>query len=159
MIARVKPDTYPKLDPIAETEVPTRIRNLKRYKVYFILREDYVFWVDGTMYVIQEGFITDLNSDPAIAQLILPKDNFKNIAAAVIHDFLQETGVLGSRKKTDQAYKEFLRLFGAGPIERTIRYAGVRAGGWRSWRRYRRKQETSKITTAVALTEKQHDEL
>lgn len=111
---------------------------------YCIGRED-----SGRYVEVPEGFKTDLASVPRAMQWIIPKLGKYN-HAAVVHDYLyrhqvywiktagrSRMTVTATRKKADDIFKEAMKVCGVGKWRRNLIYAGVRAGGWVGWNRYR----------------------
>lgn len=82
---------------------------------------------------VPRGFRTDLASIPAIVPI--PEGPYN--LAGVIHDYLYETGIC-SRADADKILYDGCRLLGVPLYRAWIIYAGVRAGGWVVYRRYRR---------------------
>ncbi len=129
-------EAYPEFEPVNIRTVPEdQIYSFKGCAVW-IHAGDFLFWIDGEEFTMPDGFYSDLNSDPAIIQLFLEKDNYHNIAAGGIHDWGYRTGIFGSRKRTDQVYRTVLEYYGSP--EARLRYWGVRLGGWLVWRKHRK---------------------
>ena len=83
---------------------------------------------------IPRGFRTDLASIPAIVPI--PEGPYN--LAGVIHDYLYQTGIC-TRAEADRVLYDGCRLLGVPAYRSWIIYAGVRAGGWVVWKRYRRR--------------------
>lgn len=87
--------------------------------------------LDGIVYGIPEGFITDLASIPAILRpLFNQNDNSRK--AAVLHDS-RYCVKRGLRKDADNLFLEAMERCGVGFFKRWAMYSGVRAGGWAYW--------------------------
>lgn len=89
------------------------------------------------------GFVTDFASIPQAIQNILPLVGAYDYGA-VLHDWLYRQGRFwpgGSaitRATADAVLNEAMRVKAVTPWKRYAIYAGVRAGGWVTWQRYRR---------------------
>lgn len=91
----------------------------------------------GKLITVPAGFKTDLASIPRVLWNVLPPIGAYD-AAAVVHDYLyQHNGV--SRREADAVLLEAMRILGVRVTQRWAIYAGVRAGGWFVWNRYRAK--------------------
>lgn len=86
------------------------------------------------------GFATDLASIPRTIWNILPPVGPYD-AAAVVHDLLYQRGTVDEspvqRVDADRVLWEGMEALGVRRWQRWTIYAGVRAGGWMVWRRYR----------------------
>lgn len=92
----------------------------------------------GTIFTVPEGFTTDLASVPSIVPgviRVLFRGPLQTAMAAILHDYLYETGLV-SRKTADDLFYEALRATGEGRIGAFLMWSGVRAGGWFVWRRH-----------------------
>lgn len=104
--------------------------------------------------VVPAGWITDLTSIPW--WLPWKRREGEHTAASVAHDKLYADGSILTanttsdgilwlpsritRKEADELYLEAMLSLGVGPELARMIYLGVRLGGWRPWRRYRRRQ-------------------
>lgn len=110
----------------------------------WILDEPILYQSDllGRIIDIPAGFIYDGNSIPQWLKLLpivsyFIKDKIAYPGSAALHDFGYRFGTLGPREVVDALYREALEVEGAGKARRAARYAGVRIGGWWSWRKHR----------------------
>ena len=87
--------------------------------------------LDGVVYNIPAGFITDLASIPAIFRPLFDSTGASR-KAAVLHDWLY-CSKQGTRKQADDLFLEAMARCGVGFMRRWAMYAGVRAGGWVYW--------------------------
>jgi hypothetical protein len=89
---------------------------------------------------VPTGFMTDLASIPRGLWNILPPVGVYD-AAAVIHDLLYQCGAVDGcaieRGDADRVLREAMEATGVNRWQRWTIYAGVRAGGWIVWTRYR----------------------
>lgn len=95
----------------------------------WMLKEDFQYQSDvaNTIITVPAGFITDFASVPRIPVLFTL---FGAIAseAAVVHDWLYRTGMLG-RKTADKVLKEAVLVSGYPKWQAWGLYLGVRIGG------------------------------
>lgn len=93
--------------------------------------------------VVPTGFETDFNSVPRGLWNILPPWEYPE--AGVVHDYLYKfpevftgdsTRTL-NRGECDDIHRRILDLTGASFFKRQAMWAGIRAGGWKPWGRYR----------------------
>lgn len=113
-------------------------------RTHWILEEPIVYQSDllGEEVIVPAGFIYDGSSLPPWLKAIpiisfFVKDKIVYPGAAALHDFGYRFGVW-PRKTTDALYQEALLVEKAHPVRARLRYWGVRAGGWISWRRHRK---------------------
>jgi hypothetical protein len=86
--------------------------------------------------VVPAGFKTDYASIPRILWVALPPVG-RYDKDAVVHDFLyQHNGV--TRKQADDVLREAMEVSRVRRSQRDTIYAGVRVGGWWTWRKYRK---------------------
>ena len=93
---------------------------------------------------VPEKYRTDLASVPRVPGIYWRVGN-RAVLPAIVHDFLYEHDPHGwGRKVADQIFWEAMadERDPAWPTTRWLMYAGVRVGGWMSWRRYRQQGET-----------------
>lgn len=100
----------------------------------------------GRVFLVPAGVVTDGASVPRPLWWLYPPFGGEYDRAAIIHDYLyqhaevfegDDDGHIG-RGEVDGC---FLEMMGVDEFRRTGRrvvHAGVRSGGWRSWRRYRK---------------------
>lgn len=89
----------------------------------------------GRTVVVPAGFQTDYASIPWLLWGPLPPVG-RYDRAAVIHDYLYRFNGC-SRKEADLTLLEAMRWLDVNKLQRAAIYAGVRAGGWHAWRKYR----------------------
>ena len=98
----------------------------------------YVTFVRGKPEVVtaEAGFRTDLASIPRILRSLIPQ-NGRHRRPAVIHDKLYRLAGLNgwTRAEADKAFKEAMTVTGVPSYRKHIMYAGVRAGGWITWKK------------------------
>ena len=108
----------------------------------FVVAEPLVYQsvVLGGLLVVQPGFPTDFASVPRGLWNILPPIG-RYDAAAVCHDKLYRDGAFEGRAidrgTADRVLLEAMEVYEVNRLQRWLIYAGVRAGGWAAWRRYR----------------------
>lgn len=83
--------------------------------------------------VVEAGFITDFASIPRVLWNILPPTG-KYGKAAVVHDKLYRTKGLATRPQADSILLEAMKVCGVGWFTRSTIYAGVRIGGFSSYK-------------------------
>lgn len=89
---------------------------------------------EGTAYWVPMGFCTDFASIPGLLQsLVGSPTGGKYRRAAVLHDYLYETGMV-SREIADGLFHEAMLASGVGTFRAWQLWAGVRAGGGRYYR-------------------------
>ena len=118
-------------DPITK---PHPSRNLE------ILTEPWHVKILDLEFTIKKGFMWDGASIPR-AFWITTGSSFmpKYRAAACVHDFLYRTGIV-SRKTADKIFYIMLKSRkDVGRYTAWKMHRGVRAGGWVSWKRYRKR--------------------
>lgn len=108
------------------------------YEKRYILWASVSFQIKGKLYSINAGFKTDGASIPRFAWITTGTPFApRHIRAAVIHDFLYQTGHV-SRKDADDYFKFILREDGVNDYQANKMYLALRAFGWVAWRRYRK---------------------
>lgn len=92
---------------------------------------------DG-FHTIKAGFKTDGASIPRFAWITTGTPFApEHIRAAVIHDFLYQTGEV-SRLMADGLFRTLLLEDGVNKYQAFKMFWALRIGGWWAWRRYRR---------------------
>ena len=121
-----------------------------------IFREQYEFpfYFRGILktMIITKDFKTDGASIPRVLwSLIISPFQRKTIIAFSFHDFTYQTGMLLvqsnrgpkwmriSRKESDHLLDQMLKFFKVKKWRRVAIYRGLWAGGWWTWRKYRKK--------------------
>lgn len=113
----------------------------------FKLTEPFEFASEVTESVISipAGFVTDFASIPRGLWNIFPPAG-KWGKAAVVHDWLYQTQNatthLVTRAEADAVLKEGMEVLGVSRWARWTIYAGIRAGGWATWNKYRSAMHT-----------------
>ena len=112
----------------------------------FICYLDTSAWGDAYEYVeVHKGFITDFASIPfPFSRVFLPIGKSYD-KASVVHDFLYWLPVVWTmygnrtitRKEADSIYLDMMEKSGTPIVVRQSIYTGVRAGGSRTWNKYR----------------------
>ncbi|WP_266364162.1 DUF1353 domain-containing protein [Tellurirhabdus rosea] len=102
---------------------------------------------DGRTLLIPKGFISDFHSTPRAMWSLVPAYHNRTNLAALVHDYLYmhfdelnpDLVKDNPRKYADQAYLMLMQQFNPlQPAKNLLYYAGVRAGGWYNWRKFRR---------------------
>jgi len=93
-------------------------------------------------FVVPAGWITDLTSIPWWVPFVHREG--LHTPASVLHDFLYAKPGHRKRSAVDELYLYAMKDNGVRRITRMAIYRGVRLGGWKAWRRYRRKQRETK---------------
>lgn len=108
--------------------------------------------LDKRVFTVPVGFQTDGASVPRFLWMLYPPFGDDYSSAAVLHDYLyakaeEYTGKDWnealqrsqlSRKEADDLFREVMVIEGFRRTGRWMIYRSVRAGGWKSWRRYRK---------------------
>jgi len=93
----------------------------------------------GWTITVPEGFETDGASIPRLLWILWPPFGGDYDQAAVLHDYLYRTAFkCMERVVADAIFIEAMQVCGTGPWTRWPIFLGVRAGGWVTYRRYRR---------------------
>ena len=100
-----------------------------------------VWAIDGDGYRMPDievpaGFVTDLASVPKLLRGLLdPTDPSRR--PAVLHDWLycSQNKHDYTRQQADALFRVALRADGSSAVAAFIYHAGVRAGGWRYWKK------------------------
>lgn len=121
-------------EPLQIEQIPgTGLWRTSRRLVYYAGFEG-----SGEVYVVPPGHYTDLASVPRTLWSVVGHPAGCYAAAAVLHDWLYDTGVV-SRARADALFLEAMGVLGVRWSQRWALYLGVRAGGWAAWRRHRRR--------------------
>lgn len=90
------------------------------------------------------GFITDYASIPRLLWVVIPPRGKYN-RGAIVHDFLYQTAPVDPRTNArvtqataDAILREACENLDVRATQRFAIWAGLRAGGWVTWTRYRR---------------------
>ena len=85
--------------------------------------------------VVPAGYETDLFSVPRVLWPLFPRDN-RGRRSAVVHDWLYNSGQTRfTRADADRIFRQALADLNIGWFTRWAMYAGVRVGGWTSFKR------------------------
>lgn len=104
--------------------------------VYFVGRLG-----SGWAITIPAGFETDGASVPRLLWMFFPPLGGDYDEAAVLHDYLYRTAFMClERVVADAILIEAMKVCQTGALARWCIFAGVRAGGWVTYRRYRKGQ-------------------
>lgn len=125
------------------------------FKTSLIVEDDfglpYTLWADlvyesGSLkrtIVVPKGFRTDLASIPPGFWNLMPKSS-RYDRAGVVHDYLYQFNGC-TREEADNVLREAMDDLEVGRIRKWIIFHGVRVGGWKSWKRYRKEQEAQSV--------------
>lgn len=105
------------------------------------LNRDFSLEVEGVVYTVDEGFLTDFSSYPFFSRILVRFDRVD--VAGVIHDWIYFHG-LTTRAKADQIWRE-VAMTGhhhANPFQAWLSWIGLRLGGWVAWNRHKRRRES-----------------
>lgn len=95
----------------------------------------------GYTVTVPAGFKTDLASIPPGFWNLMPKSG-RYDRAAVVHDWLYVNNHV-TRAEADGALKEAMQVLGVPSWKLNVIYWGCRAGGFKSWNRYRAAEKVS----------------
>jgi hypothetical protein len=101
------------------------------YEYNFSVCKDYPFKVDNDIYVVPEGFVTDLASIPRILWPLYAPNHVETIPAAVIHDYLYFCPGNFSRQDVDYIFYQALINEGIKTSTALKYWLAVRTFGWR----------------------------
>lgn len=82
-------------------------------------------------------FRTDLASIPRLLRWLIPQIG-RHIQAAIVHDLLYRWPSVRqglTRAQVDKMFLDAMEFLGVPLWKRQLMYAGVRAGGWASWKK------------------------
>lgn len=91
----------------------------------------------GKWITVPEGFVTDLDSTPRWLPAVYALLREKARRSAIVHDYLYDEAsnpLCISRSQADAIFWEAARVEGAGPIRGWLFWAGVRLGGYFSYK-------------------------
>jgi hypothetical protein len=95
----------------------------------------YMSDVANKVFIVPEGFVTDLASVPRLPLMFLLAGGSAE-EAAVVHDRLYATGEL-PRALADKVFKEAALVSGEPAWRVNLMFAGIRLGGWMAWNDHR----------------------
>lgn len=124
--------TDPRFEDISEGSATQKLKLLAELRVYSA-------FLDASIYV-PSGFEFEESIPTLLFSLSRPRGESKR--AACVHDWLYRhksyTNPLGTfpvtRAQADSVYYELLKLKGVATWRAYVRWLGVRAGGWTSWK-------------------------
>jgi len=91
------------------------------------------------VFTVPTGFEFDLDSVPRLPLVYLLFKGRSGLRAPCLHDFMyREAFPTTTRLEADLAYWDAMRSFGVPLLWAAFHFLGVRLGGWRGWRKYRR---------------------
>lgn len=101
----------------------------------WILKEEYVYEINGYCLKVPKGFVTDLASVPRVLWVFFPPYG-KYTEAAVVHDYLyseiNDTGI--NRELADKIFNHIMKELGVSFYKRNSMYRAVRTFGEASWK-------------------------
>lgn len=93
------------------------------------------------IYIVPKGTKTDGASIPRLLWRVVGHPLGEYCQAAVLHDYLYQTGIV-SREKADDLLYEGMEVLGWVPKwKMKVIYWGVRLGGWIPWENHRKRNE------------------
>lgn len=101
------------------------------------ISRELVFVDGGLRVVVPVGFETDFNSVPRGLWNFFPPWEYPE--AGVVHDYLYQFPAAFSRADVDAVHRRIMQIEGASRFLRTAAWLGIRAGGWKPWNTYRRR--------------------
>jgi len=102
-------------------------------KYSFKLCQDLYFQIDGDVYSVPKGFVTDLASIPKFLWWYKAPNRFEHIAPAVVHDYFYRCTDGDSRKFADDVFYDMLVEQGAGKATAYKFWLAVRLFGWKHY--------------------------
>lgn len=116
-------------------------KGIVRRRVEYRLTRPLAFYsaeLDRTI-VVPAGFTTDWGSVPRSLEWVVSGEDSTLVPGSIIHDYVYRNrgnipGGRLTRKQADLLLVECMATLGAGWAKRNAVYAGVRAGGWATWR-------------------------
>lgn len=122
-------------------------------KVHVIVRAGLYESADGITYDMPEGSLTDGGSVPRPLWWLYPPFGEDDEPAFVLHDRLYKDAELFagddhghlSRGRADALLKEAAEALDYRRSGAAMIFAGVRAGGWLTWRRYRQANQAAPV--------------
>lgn len=109
---------------------------------YLKLTEPFAF-EDGDFRIeVPAFFVTDFNSVPRPLWVWFPP--WECPEAAIVHDWLYRYPEQRKRKACDQIHRRIMEIKGERTSKRNAVYLGIRAGGWRTWNKYRNEQAVAR---------------
>lgn len=127
---------------IGFTDPRALVRDMLEGDYPFRLDEKLVYYTSVLTHLVKilvpRGFLTDFYSVPWLLRRLISASG-QALAPAILHDFLYRfngfvQGLDLTRKQCDQIFLEAMLATGVARAKAYAIYAGVRAGGWVSWR-------------------------
>ena len=113
--------------------------------IHYKLLRDYrvLVEVDGKLKLITvpKDFVTDFASSPAWVRSLAPNQGKGISEASVIHDWLYQRPGKLTRKMIDGLFLAIMLEQGTAKWRARLMHAGARAGGWRTWKKYRKAEQ------------------
>lgn len=100
----------------------------------FKLTEDWLVWIDGEMYTVPKGYITDGSTIPRVVWWLFPPTYGPAFRAAIFHDWCYShyhTKV--DKLWADKAFKAIMLYDEAPAVVAASFYRAVRMGGSGGW--------------------------
>ncbi|CAL7913863.1 DUF1353 domain-containing protein [Fusobacterium necrophorum subsp. funduliforme] len=101
----------------------------------WILKEEYVYEINGYLLKVPKGFVTDLASVPRVLWIFFPPFG-RYTPAAVVHDYLyseiNDTAI--NRELADRIFDYIMKELGVPFYKRSSMYRAVRMFGEPSWK-------------------------
>lgn len=106
-----------------------------------VLNRDFSLAVEGTIYTVDEGFVTDFSSYPFYSRILVRFDRVD--VAGVIHDWIYYHG-LTTRSEADRVWRivAMAGYHGANPIQAWLSWVGLRLGGWLAWNAHKKRRNS-----------------
>jgi len=105
------------------------------------LNRNFSLEIDGTLYTVDEGFITDFSSYPFFSRILVRFDRVD--VAGVIHDWIYFHG-LTTRSEADHIWRKVAMegQHGANLFQAWLSWFGLRLGGWVAWNKHKRRRQS-----------------
>lgn len=107
------------------------------------LNRNFSLKVEGVLYTVEAGFITDFSSYPFYSRILVRFDRVD--IAGVVHDWIYYHG-LTTRSEADRIWRN-VAMSGhhhANLFQAWLSWVGLRLGGWVAWNRHKRRRENQK---------------
>jgi len=97
---------------------------------------DWHLFINGVPIIIPFGFVTDCASVPRWLWSVIPPIG-RYTKAAILHDYLYRKGIF-TKEQADLIFFEAMKILNCEVWKRNAMYAGVRVGGGKTWKHYRK---------------------
>lgn len=128
--------SYPERNPIGQYMSDGILFKLKENTEY-----EYEYYGIHRKITVEENFITDFASVPAMFTLLVPRTG-EYILATILHDWLYSMGSISfetmTRYEADRIFKEFLKMLGVPKWKTYLIFYAVRLFGSRYYIRIER---------------------